>query len=103
LLAFCLAVSAILHFASQSYPRHSEAPGQLPGISAPDAAAALVVGNKIENPFSAELQTAAFSRVDCLRIFGGDCGLLPSTNGKTLPSSVASAIEIRGPPQSSQS
>jgi hypothetical protein len=101
LLVFCLAVSAILHFASQTYPDIGRGEvSEQPGISAQATEPALVVGNKIENPFSPDLTPAVFGRLNFLRFLGGNGGLRRFANDLLLRSSVESASEIRGPPHS---
>ena len=103
LLVLCLAVSAILHFATQTYRRDFGGQGIPVGISAPDAALALVLANKIENPSSPELQPAVFVHLGFLRLFNGACARCRAANELVVPYTVAFAIEIRGPPQATLS
>jgi hypothetical protein len=100
LLVFCLSVSAILHSASQAYPDVSSPQLPQPGISAPSAEFALVLANKIENPSAPELTPAVFGHLNFLRLFGGNGSLRHLPDDHFRPSSVESAIEIRGPPHS---
>ena len=99
LLVFCLDVSAISPFAARSLSTDSLIPQSPLGVAASDVGFVLVLGNKVEKPSDQESQPAVVRLPGCLRLFGADGGLFRGGDDGTPPALVASAADIRGPPQ----
>ena len=103
LLVFCLAVSAIASLASPSFSVDDTATQPPLGLSAPDAALACILGAARDSTSSPELQPAITGLRKSLRVFVGYGGLVCGSHDRALPTLVASAEAIRGPPGANHS